>query len=264
MALFLYAGGVCGVEFESPYNGGSLRKGLRFAYTVDSEWPNRPGISHYNRHKRLLPGTKWNVKNNMENNEMALVRLVCRGDREAYWRLVQPHLRAVLSVARTILMNLADAEEVAQEAVLKALSNIQGFRGQTRFSTWLIQITVNEARNRLRQNGQPLDGRQTDDADEYVPKDFIDWREIPSAALERKGVRDALQQALASLPQNCREVFTLRDMVHLSDYETAQVLGLTVKNVKTQLLRARLQLRDALAPGLNGRWCHNKTEYQRV
>jgi RNA polymerase sigma-70 factor, ECF subfamily len=93
---------------------------------------------------------------------------------------------------------------------------------------------------------------------------FIDWREIPSAALERKGVRDALQQALASLPQNCREVFTLRDMVHLSDYETAQVLGLTVKNVKTQLLRARLQLRDALAPGLNGRWCHNKTEYQRV
>ena len=109
------------------------------------------------------------------------------------------HLRAVLSVARTILMNLADAEEVAQEAVLKALSNIQGFRGQTRFSTWLIQITVNEARNRLRQNGQPLDGRQTDNADEYVPKDFIDWREIPSAALERKGVRDALQQALASL-----------------------------------------------------------------
>ena len=174
------------------------------------------------------------------------------------------HLRAVLSVARTILMNLADAEEVAQEAVLKALSNIQGFRGQTRFSTWLIQITVNEARNRLRQNGQPLDGRQTDDADEYVPKDFIDWREIPSAALERKGVRDALQQALASLPQNCREVFTLRDMVHLSDYETAQVLGLTVKHVKTQLLRARLQLRDALATGLNGRWCHNKTEYQRV
>ena len=81
------------------------------------------------------------------------------------------YLRAVLSVARTILMNLADAEEVAQEAVLKALSNIQGFRGQTRFSTWLIQITVNEARNRLRQNGQPLDGRQTDDADEYVPKD---------------------------------------------------------------------------------------------
>jgi RNA polymerase sigma-70 factor (ECF subfamily) len=150
------------------------------------------------------------------------------------------HLRAVLSVARTILMNLADAEEVAQEAVLKALSNIQGFRGQTRFSTWLIQITVNEARNRLRQNGQPLDGRQTDNADEYVPKDFIDWREIPSAALERKGVRDALQQALASLPQNCREVFTLRDRVHLSDYETAQVLGLTVKNVKTQLLRARL------------------------
>src|SRR5258708_16333035 len=98
----------------------------------------------------LSTGTRWNVK----NNEMALVDLVCGGDREASWRLVQPHLRAVLSVARTILMNLADAEEVAQEAILKALSNIQRFRGQTRFSTWLIQTTVNEARNRLRQNGQ--------------------------------------------------------------------------------------------------------------
>jgi RNA polymerase sigma-70 factor (ECF subfamily) len=241
---------------------------LRFAYTVDSEWPNRPGISHYNRHKRLLPGTRWNVKNNMENNEMALVRLVCEGDREAYSRLVQPHLRAALSVARTILMNLADAEEVAQEAVLKALCNIQGFRGQAKFSTWLIQITINEARSRLRKDRrhlyQSLDEPQTGNGDEYVPKDFTDWREIPSAALERKELRDALRQALASLPQNYREVFTLRDIAHLSVYETAQALGLTVGNVKTRLLRARLQLREALAPGLGGSWSKGKAEYQRA
>jgi RNA polymerase sigma-70 factor (ECF subfamily) len=204
----------------------------------------------------------------VENNEMALVRLVCRGDREAYWRLVQPHLRAVLSVARTILTNLAEAEEVAQEAVLKALSNIQGFRGQAKFSTWLIEITINEARDRLRQDrrylSQSLDGRQMDNGDEYVPKDFTDWREIPSAALERKGVRDALQQALASLPQNCREVFTLRDIAHLSIEETAQVLGLTLRNVKTRLLKARLQMRDALAPGFDGSWSKGKAEHQRA
>jgi len=214
--------------------------------------------------KMLVAGTRWNV----ENNEMALVRLVCRGDREAYWRLVQPHLRAVLSVARTILTNLAEAEEVAQEAVLKALSNIQGFRGQAKFSTWLIEITINEARDRLRQDrrylSQSLDGRQMDNGDEYVPKDFTDWREIPSAALERKVVRDALQRALTSLPQNCREIFTLRDIAHLSIDETAQVLGLTVRNVKARLLTARLQMRDALAPGFNGSWSKGKTEYQRA
>ena len=214
--------------------------------------------------KMLVAGTRWNV----ENNEMALVRLVCRGDREAYWRLVQPHLRAVLSVARTILTNLAEAEEVAQEAVLKALSNIQGFRGQAKFNTWLIEITINEARDRLRQDrrylSQSLDGRQMDNGDEYVPKDFTDWREIPSAALERKVVRDALQRALTSLPQNCREIFTLRDIAHLSIDETAQVLGLTVRNVKARLLTARLQMRDALAPGFNGSWSKGKTEYQRA
>ena len=199
---------------------------------------------------------------------MGLVHQVCRGDREAYWRLVQPHARAVLSIAGAILMDLAEAEEVAQRAILRALSNIRGFRGQVKFSIWLIQITINEARNRLRQDrrylSQSLDRRQTDDADEYVPKDFTDWREIPSAALERKGVRDALQQALASLPQSCRAVFTLRDIAHLSAYETGQVLGLSVKNVKVQLLRARLQLRDALAPGFNGRWCQSEAESQRA
>jgi RNA polymerase sigma-70 factor, ECF subfamily len=208
------------------------------------------------------------TRRSVEKNEMAHVHQACSGDKEAYWRLVQPHLRAVLSVARAILMNLADAEEVAQEAVLRGLSNIQRFRGQLKFSTWLIQITINEARNRLSQDrsylSQSLDRRETDDADEYVPKDFTDWREIPSAAFECKGMQDALQQALASLPQSCRVVFTLRDIAHLSAYETGQVLGLNVKNVKVQLLRARLQLRDALAPGFNGRWCQTEAESQRA
>ena len=196
---------------------------------------------------------RWNV----ENNEMELVHQACRGDREAYWRLVQPHLRAVLSIARTILMNSAEAEEVAQEAVLRARSNIQGFRGQVKFSTWLIQITINEARKRLRQDrrqelSQALDERQTDNGNAYVPKDFTEWPEIPSAALERKEARDALQEALASLPQDRREVFTLRDVAHLSIDDIAQVLGLTVRNVKVQLVAARLQMRDAVAPGFNG------------
>jgi RNA polymerase sigma-70 factor (ECF subfamily) len=177
-------------------------------------------------------------------------------------------LRAVLSVARTILINLPDAEEVAQESVLKALCNIQGFRGESKFSTWLIQITINEARSRLRKDRRhlyrSLDEPQTANGDEYVPRDFTAWREIPSAALERKELRNALQRAVASLPQNYREVFTLRDIAHLSVYETAQVLGLTVGNVKTRLLRARLQLREALALGFNSSWLGGKGEYQQA
>src|SRR5260370_11481871 len=139
------------------------------------------GSALWQRYEWSGAGMRWNV----ENNEMELVHQACRGDREAYWRLVQPHLRAVLSIARTILTNLAEAEEVAQEAVLRALSDIQGFRGQVKFSTWLIQITINEARNKLRQDpkqelSQESDNRQTHNVNPAVPKDFTEGREITS------------------------------------------------------------------------------------
>jgi RNA polymerase sigma-70 factor, ECF subfamily len=201
----------------------------------------------------------------VENNQTALVNQVCRGDSEAYWRLVLPHLPAVLSVAKAILRNSVDAEEVAQEAVLKGLCNIRGFHGGTKFCTWLIQITIDEARIRLRKDRRYMDRslneQQTANADEYVPKDFKDWLEIPSRALEGSELQNALQRALESLPQKYREVFTLRDIAHLDIDETAQLLGLTVANAKTWLLRARLQLRDALAPGLGGSWSNSKTDY---
>ena len=200
----------------------------------------------------------------MENSEMGLVNLACEGDREAFWRLVQPHLHAVNSTARAILMNLADSEEVAQESVLKALRNICRFRGEAKFSTWLIQITINEAKRRLRKDHRSLDEPQTTNGDEYFPRDFTDWREIPSEALERKELRKALEQALACLPQKYREVFTLRDIAHLSIDETARVLGLTLGSVKSRLLRARLQMRDALAPGFGGSWSNDAAQYQRA
>ena len=204
----------------------------------------------------------------MENSEMELLNLAREGDREAFWRLVQPHLHAVSSTARAILMNLADSDEVAQESVLKALRNICRFRGEAKFSTWLIQITINEAKSRLRKDHgylyRSLDEPQKTNGDEYFPRDFTDWREIPSEALERKEFRKALEQALASLPQKYREVFTLRDIAHLSIDETSQVLGLTLGSVKSRLLRARLQMRDALAPGFGGSWSKSAAQYQRA
>ena len=86
-----------------------------------------------------------------------------------------------------------------------------------------------------------------DDEGNYTPRDFADWREIPSESLERKEVREKLAEALAALGEKYREVFVLRDIHHLSIEETAKMLGISTASVKTRLLRARLMLRDLLA-----------------
>jgi RNA polymerase sigma-70 factor (ECF subfamily) len=163
----------------------------------------------------------------------------------------------VYSAAFAILRNAADAEDAAQEAILKAFRHIKQFREEARFSTWLIQIAVNEARMRRRKNHadvmEPI-ADHPDEAGNYVPRDFADWREIPSETLERKEIREKLTEALASLGEIYREVFVLRDMQHLSIEETAEALKISTASVKTRLLRARLMLRDLLAPGLGGPW----------
>jgi RNA polymerase sigma-70 factor (ECF subfamily) len=87
-----------------------------------------------------------------------------------------------------------------------------------------------------------------------MPREFADWREIPSESLERKEVRIALVEALSSLGDKYRSVFVLRDIQHLSIEETARILEISSGSVKTRLLRARLMLRDFLSPGLNGKW----------
>jgi RNA polymerase sigma-70 factor, ECF subfamily len=208
------------------------------------------------------------VKPNCDTTELELIQRVCQGDKEAFYSLVQPCERGVFAAAMAILNNPADAEEVAQEAVLKAFSALPRFRGEAKFSTWLIQITINEARLRLRKDRKHLyesvDEQQTDEQGDCFPKDFADWREIPSEALQRKELREALKRALNSLPPKYREVLILRDVQHLSIQETAQVLGITEGSVKTRLLRARFQMRDALAPGIDGSWTCGKQEYEKV
>jgi len=189
--------------------------------------------------------------------EAELIRRVRGGEHDLFYELIQPYEGRVYSAALAILRNEADAEDVAQEAVLKAFKNIRQFRGEARFSTWLIQITINEARMRRRRQHaslmEPL-GHQPDEEGNYTPRDFADWREIPSETLERSEIRQKLGEALASLGEKYREVFILRDMQHLSIEETAKALGISTASVKTRLLRARLMLRDLLAPGLGGNW----------
>jgi RNA polymerase sigma-70 factor (ECF subfamily) len=208
------------------------------------------------------------AKLNVGSKQAELIRRACEGDKEAFYALVQPCERGVFMAAISILNNPADAEEVAQEAVLKALNALPRFRGEAKFSTWLIQITINEARLKLRKDRRHLyesiDEPQNDEQGDCFPKDFADWREIPSETLQRKELREALKRALDSLPPKYREVLILRDIQHLSVLETAQVLGITEGSVKTRLLRARFHMRDALAPGIDGSWSAGKSAYEKV
>jgi RNA polymerase sigma-70 factor, ECF subfamily len=186
-----------------------------------------------------------------DTQEQDLVRRVQNGERDKFYVLVKPYERRVYTAAFAILRNAADAEEVAQEAILKAFANMKQFRAESKFSTWLIQIAVNEARMRRRKDHaeimEPI-GEHQDEEGTYAPREFADWRELPSEALERSEVRDLLLESLATLGSKYREVFVLRDIQHMSIEEVADALGISRASVKTRLLRARLMLRDLLAP----------------
>lgn len=200
--------------------------------------------------------------------ETALIEAICAGRNDLFYQLVQPYERSIYFAAYSILRNEADAEDAAQEAVLKALKNLKSFRREAKFSTWLVQITINEARMKLRKDRrsqyESMDESVNNDEGDFIPKDFADWREIPSESLQRKELKDALKRALDSLSPIYREVLMLRDVEHLSISETAEALGISEANVKTRLLRARLQMRDALAPGYDGGWCIGDGSWKKV
>jgi RNA polymerase sigma-70 factor (ECF subfamily) len=185
--------------------------------------------------------------------EAALIDRILSGHKDLFMDLVRPHQRTVYATVFTLLANKEDAEDVAQDALVKALARLNQFRKESTFGTWLIQIAINEARMRNRKQWRIPMLSLTDDKDDvkgYVLKDFEDWREIPSTALERSEIRQALVKALGSLAQHYREAFLLRDIHELSISETSAILGISPGAVKSRLRRARLMLRDILAPGL--------------
>jgi RNA polymerase sigma-70 factor (ECF subfamily) len=185
--------------------------------------------------------------------EGILIEKILSGQREFFLDLVRPYQRTVYATAFSLIGNKEDAEDIVQSALLIAFSRLSQFRRESKFGTWLIQITINEVRMRKRRERrvQVISvGYTGAEEASYVPKDFQDWREIPSEALERSEIRAALLKALATLGQHYREAFVLRDIQELSITETATALGISRAAVKTRLHRARLMLRDILAPGL--------------
>ena len=163
-------------------------------------------------------------------DESRMIASILGGETQLFHELIRPYERRVYAMALSFLRNEADAEDVAQEAFLKAFRNLASFRGDAKLGTWLVSITLNEARSRIRRRDatkmESLD--EPDEEGKASPALLRDWRAIPSEALERKEVRSLLHKAITALPLIYREVFQLRDIEQLSVQEAAQALGITV------------------------------------
>ena len=183
------------------------------------------------------------------SDELALVHAAKAGDLQAFEQLVRRYDRNVFRIAQHITQNREDAEDVVQDAFLKAFQNLEGFQENSKFYTWLVRIAVNEALMKLRRRrpGQMVsldeDIRTEDDS---VPRDVADWAPNPEQLYDQGELRDILQKTVQGLPASFRTVFVLRDVEGLSTEETAEALQLSIPAVKSRLLRARLQLRDRL------------------
>lgn len=190
--------------------------------------------------------------------ESELLRRVLAGERRLFHELVRPYERAVFIMAYGILRDYADAEEVAQETMLKALVHLHQLAEPAKFKAWLLQVALNEARLKRRSKHahlfEPLDSTQSGSREPFTPRDFADWRELPSDIAERKEIRDQIAGALDALPDIYRETFILRDVEQLSAADTAAALEISVAAVKVRLHRARLMMREQLAPVLRRGW----------
>jgi RNA polymerase sigma-70 factor (ECF subfamily) len=184
--------------------------------------------------------------------EKGLIARIIAGETNLFHELIRPYERMVYLTILAMLRNNQEAEDAAQEVMINAFRYLKNFRGDAKFSTWLVTIAINEARQRLRKakaaQFESLDeeGREGD----FTPAVLTDWREIPSEALEKKEMRQKLREAVEQLPPIYREVLVLRDLEELNQEETASALGIPVTLVKVRLHRARMMLQKMLAPYL--------------
>src|SRR5258705_11384951 len=184
------------------------------------------------------------------SDELALVASAKAGDVAAFEELVRRYDRNVFRIAQHITQNREDAEDVVQDAFIKAYSNLKQFQGQSKFYTWLVRIAVNEALMKLRRRRPErmvsLD-EEVKTEDDSVPREGADWSPNPEQQYTQAELCDILTRTIQGLPPGFRTVFVLRDVEGLSTEETAQALEVSIPAVKSRLLRARLQLRERLS-----------------
>jgi len=185
-----------------------------------------------------------------ENAETGLVQAARAGDLEAFGQLVKLYDRNVFRIAQHITHNEEDAQDVVQDAFLKAYQNLEQFQGNSKFYTWLVRIAVNEALMKLRRRRNDRTVSLDEDVETEegsIPREVADWAPNPEQLYKQAELSDILKKTIQGLAPGFRTVFVLRDVEGMSTEETAEMLGLSVPAVKSRLLRARLQLRERLA-----------------
>ena len=188
-----------------------------------------------------------------ETSDAELVGLAKAGELDAFEALTNRYEQRVFGLAMRMLRQEHDAEDVTQQTFLSVLENLDGFRGEASFSTWVLRIASHAAlkiiRKRKGLNTISLE-EATEPSEDFNsiphPEFIADWRQSPEHLVERNEVRRLLDDALTRLDEKHRLVFLLRDVEGLSIQETAEALELSEGNVKVRLLRARLQLREDL------------------
>src|ERR1039458_9381903 len=186
-----------------------------------------------------------------------LVTRAKAGELDAFEALTNRYEQRVYSLALRMLRQEQDAEDVTQQTFLSAVENLDGFRGEASFATWLLRIATHAALKVIRKkrglNTVSLE-EATEEADSYGtiphPEYIADWRQSPEQLVQKNEIQRLLDDALAKLDEKHRLVFLLRDVEGLSVKETAEALGLSEANTKVRLLRARLQLREQLTQTL--------------
>jgi len=186
-------------------------------------------------------------KKQIDNSERSLIRRAQEGDQQAFGALFELHKKRVYSVCLLMTKDVAEAEDLTQEAFLQVFRTIGAFRGEAAFSTWLYRIAVNTVLMRLRSQKS----RAAVSLSEPVSS------ESPSLSYEI-GQRDphlsgtidriALVRAMESLPEGCRTVFALHEIEGYQHHEIARFLRCSVGNSKSQLHKAKLKMRDFLFP----------------
>jgi RNA polymerase sigma-70 factor (ECF subfamily) len=193
-----------------------------------------------------------------EHDERQLIRRIRAGEKELFHELIRPYERSVYAVIHSVLSSPADAEEAAQEAVFKAFLHLDQLSDEERFKAWLLRIALNEARMRRRKERsqlyESLDEDSVEDGEgDFRPRQFADWRDLPTEAVEREELRAAVRQAVANLPEKYRVVLLLADAQSLRYEEIAEMLKVSLPTVKTRLHRARMKLQEQLRPAFQPR-----------
>ena len=176
--------------------------------------------------------------------ELTIIRRVQHGDTEAFSVLVAAYEKNVFNVALQMTGNREDAQDMAQEAFLKAYNSLPSFRGDSKFSSWLYRIVSNVCLDfKRRQSRRPSSSLTVeDDEGETLQLDIADESQSPEALLERKLTRDAVRRGLQELPDEQRQILLLREIQGLSYEEIAEAMDLEPGTVKSRIFRARKKL----------------------